>query len=276
MNDEKSLLTVLYANGAYGLFLYFIAYYFFLSQIRYLRELQHKYPLLRKVGVYGERRFISHVLAMTIVYIAHFFYDPQRDSVYAAAHILMIYIGFSLHDDIRKWKTAKMKKEDIKREEIQQENKQTGYFSLGLTIVLFIASLFYLLTDREGDSPFDFRDMIAQGLHVWGLFEMMLVYISLFMLWGIIGKLLYKQFAVKKPIAYSLSSGLLLLLGWWIVPFFSQVDMPLYGLMILLYITLYNNRVSITAKHFLIVLILAMILGVIYFFSLLVNTVFFS
>lgn len=250
MNDEKSLLTVLYANGAYGLFLYFIAYYFFLSQIRYLRELQHKYPLLRKVGVYGERRFISHVLAMTIVYIAHFFYDPQRDSVYAAAHILMIYIGFSLHDDIRKWKTAKMKKEDIKREEIQQENKQTGYFSLGLTIVLFIASLFYLLTDREGDSPFDFRDMIAQGLHVWGLFEMMLVYISLFMLWGIIGKLLYKQFAVKKPIAYSLSSGLLLLLGWWIVPFFSQVDMPLYGLMILLYITLYNNRVSITAKHF--------------------------
>lgn len=276
MNDEKSLLTVLYANGAYGLFLYFIAYYFFLSQIRYLRELQHKYPLLRKVGVYGERRFISHVLAMTIVYIAHFFYDPQRDSVYAAAHILMIYTGFSLHDDIRKWKTAKMKKEDIKREEIQQENKQTGYFSLGLTIVLFIASLFYLLTDREGDSPFDFRDMIAQGLHVWGLFEMMLVYISLFMLWGIIGKLLYKQFAVKKPIAYSLSSGLLLLLGWWIVPFFSQVDMPLYGLMILLYITLYNNRVSITAKHFLIVLILAMILGVIYFFSLLVNTVVFS
>lgn len=276
MNDEKSLLTILYANGAYGLFLYFIAYYFFLSQIRYLRELQHKYPLLRKVGVYGERRFISHVLAMTIVYIAHFFYDPQRDSVYAAAHILMIYMGFNLHDDIRKWKTAKMKKEDIKREEIQQENKQTGYFSLGLTIVLFIASLFYLLTDREGDSPFDFRDMIAQGLHVWGLFEMMLVYISLFMLWGGIGKLLYKQFAVKKPIAYSLSSGLLLLLGWWMVPFFSQVDMPLYGLMILLCTMLNYNRVSIMAKHFLIVLILAMILGVINFFSLLVNTVVFS
>lgn len=276
MNDEKSLLTVLYANGAYGLFLYFIAYYFFLSQIRYLRELQHKYPLLRKVGVYGERRFISHVLAMTIVYIAHFFYDPQRDSVYAAAHILMIYTGFSLHDDIRKWKTAKIKKEDIKREEIQQENKQTGYFSLGLTIVLFIASLFYLLTDRKGDSPFDFRDMIAQGLHVWGLFEMMLVYISLFMLWGGIGKLLYKQFAVKKLIECSLSSGLLLLLGWWIVPFFSQVDMPLYGLMILLCIMLNHNRVSIMAKHFRILFILAMMLGVIYLFSLLVNTVFFS
>lgn len=142
--------------------------------------------------------------------------------------------------------------------------------------MLFIVSLFYLLTDGKGDSPFDFHDMIAQGLHVWGLFGIMLVYISLFMLWGIIGKLLYKQFAVKKPIACSLFSGLLLLLGWWIVPFFSQVDIPLYGLMLLLYITLYNNRISIMTKHFLIVLILAMILGVIYFFSLLVNSVFFS
>lgn len=275
MNDEKSLLIILYENGAYGLFLYFIAYYFFLSQIRYLRELQHQYPLLRKVGVYGERRFISHVLAMTIVYIAHFFYDPQRDSVYIAGYISLICVSQLLFDDIEKLKTVKIKKEEVNTE-TQKPKSSHSSLRLGLTITLLIASLFYLLTDRKGDSPFDFRDMIAQGLHVWGLFEMMLVYISLFMLWGGIGKLLYKQFAVKKLIECSLSSGLLLLLGWWIVPFFSQVDMPLYGLMILLCIMLNHNRVSIMAKHFRILFILAMMLGVIYLFSLLVNTVFFS
>lgn len=268
MNDEKSLLTIFYTNGAYGMFIYLIVYYFFLSRIRYLRAWRHKSPLLRKVMLsYSYKRIICHLLAMSIVYITHFFYDPMAHSVHFSKMMLIIAISMFIFSEKHKWETVKVRKEETKGDD-------NGFLSL-LGWGLATVTLFYILIDNISDSSFDFRDVIAQGLYIWGVLEVFLVYISLIVLYAAIAILLYK-FVVVKLVLWLISAGLLLLLGWWVVPFFSQVDMPLYGLMVLLITTLFKNRPLIVANHVLGLCFWAMIPGTIYLVSLLVNTVVFS